>query len=152
MKVRAIRNEESPNRDEIVFNNSKLQEGFVVNYSQIISNRDYAEYDIEMNKEYTVYGIMKYNDTIYYLIIGEYNMVPQWFPSDLFEIMDNRKPFNWIYSDKIENNQNINYIESYEKLSKDYDHMTNLIDMNSNDIKIFLKEKELIDEILSFKD
>lgn len=148
MRVLCIKNIDKPSRNELIFKsvdkNKKTK--YIINNPYYNLDKYIGEYDLNIDYKYNVYGIMNYNEDIYYLIIGEKNSLPQWYPSDLFKILDNEKPEIWIINRKNKDDANIKSIESYELLAIDYNHMTDLINKDNMAIEMFLNEKELMDD------
>ena len=55
-----------------------------------------TEMGLRINKEYVIYGIIFYRDIFEYLTIDEYNK-SFWYPSEIFQIIDNRLSSLWYY-------------------------------------------------------
>ena len=78
-----------------------------------------------------------------YLILGEADC-PSWYPVELFEIIDDRIYFDWMFSYR--GGEGISAIWGYEELVRDEDYIYNLEDREEMAIRIFLDRKKEIDE------
>jgi len=98
-------------------------------------------YDITIGKEYEVYGIMIFEGKIRYLVICDNTLTPNWITNDMFEIKDNRLPYNWCCNKFVSNNIEGTII-GYKELSNNYQHLLGLMSRKPDDMKIFLEEKD----------
>ncbi|MDD2628149.1 MAG: hypothetical protein PHR25_01250 [Clostridia bacterium] len=101
------------------------------------------KFDINLNVEYEVYGIMFYKGKTRYLVICEGISVPQWILDDMFEIVDYRFPYNWYCNTFISDNLQGTVI-GYKELT-DYQHLLGLMFNYEKDVKKFLDIKEKIE-------
>ena len=82
-----------------------------------------------------------------YLLFPIDEMLPSWLPADLFEVIDQRLPFEWYFryfSDKPSNQ--IKILIGYKELVLDEAHYNDLIEVDRKAIRIFLTRKKEIDE------
>lgn len=96
---------------------------------------------------YTVYGISIWRNVLHYLIFPTDEMLPSWLPADLFEVVDERLPFEWYFryfGDK--DPSELNILLGYKELVLEEQHYVNLIELDKNAIRIFLMRKKEIDE------
>lgn len=106
------------------------------------SVKQYGNY-LEMGPEHIVYGIELYNGTLRYLITngGE---KPFWYPSDLFRITDPLMYNEWhVFVGEYQGK--LNAIWGYKELL-DPAHYQNLLEREPEDMRIFEKRKQDIDE------
>ena len=101
-----------------------------------------------IKKEYIVYGICKLQSgELTYLILGERENMPSWYPAELFKISDALQPLEWYCADhRHVKNTYIDYIWGYKELALDDTHALGLIERENKDIEIFLTRKAEIDE------
>ena len=96
-------------------------------------------YKITLGKKYTVYGILFFKNEIRYLICNDDN-VPGFFPSTLFEILENYILFDWgINSYQIEDEKIL--LIGYSDLIKDFEHLRDLIENTPDAVRTFLEYK-----------
>ncbi|MEW4130379.1 hypothetical protein [Bacillus cereus group sp. BfR-BA-01399] len=105
-------------------------------------------FNLTIEKEYIVYGICKLQSgELTYLILGERENMPSWYPAELFKISDALQPLEWYCA---EHNQvkdtTIDYIWGYKELALDDTHALGLIERENKDMELFLKRKAEIDE------
>jgi len=53
-----------------------------------------TKFHIDKNQIYTAYGLSYWRRALFYLIVDNTEL-PNWYPSDLFEVTDGRLPNNW---------------------------------------------------------
>ena len=96
-------------------------------------------YPIDVDEEFNVYGqFVDKKGIIHYLVASEHRMYnPDWFPSELFEIIDKSIPTNWYFTEV--SNSNIVAIWGFYELVYDRDFFDNLIEGDYEAISIFLK-------------
>jgi hypothetical protein len=62
-----------------------------------IGYTSYADFHLKEDEEYTVYGISIWRNVIHYLVIPSGMTLPNWLPSDLFEVTDPLIPSKWYF-------------------------------------------------------
>lgn len=141
MKVKCIKKKYVTDSSPVLFLPYPVScnEDDYISFSHGDSVDDGVIYSLQIGAEYMVYGIMEYDNTIYYLISFEEMVMPDWIPSDLFEIKDNTIPCFWIYENKFINNPNIAFILSHYEIATDLNHMLRLLQGYSSDFKDFQK-------------
>jgi hypothetical protein len=103
-----------------------------------------CEMNLEINKNYNVYGMYYIKQVIYYLIFdGE---TPDWYPSELFTIIDNRISYMWYFKkyDPIDPGLIEAFWGYYELIIID-NHYSDLVDREYKAMSIFRKRKEQMD-------
>ena len=105
-------------------------------------------FNLVIKKEYIVYGICKLQSgELTYLILGERENMPSWYPAELFKISDALQPLEWYCADhRHVKNTYIDYIWGYKELALDNTHALGLIERENKDMELFLKRKAEIDE------
>lgn len=105
--------------------------------------------NLEIRKEYVVYGIGLSNGELDYQLLGEGEDMPSWYPAELFKISDPLQPLEWYFADhKHIKETTIDYIWGYKELALDDTHALGLIEREKKDMEIFLKRKAEIDEFM----
>ncbi|MGA5696810.1 hypothetical protein CN305_12075 [Bacillus cereus] len=105
-------------------------------------------FNLTIEKEYIVYGICKLQSgKLTYLILGERENMPSWYPAELFKISDALQPLEWYCAEhKQVKDTTIDYIWGYKELALDDTHALGLIERENKDMELFLKRKAEIDE------
>ncbi|MGN7894206.1 hypothetical protein ACTJJY_19205 [Bacillus sp. 22475] len=105
-------------------------------------------FNLTIEKEYIVYGICKLQSgELTYLILGERENMPSWYPAELFKISDALQPLEWYCAEhKQVKDTTIDYIWGYKELALDDTHTLGLIERENKDMELFLKRKAEIDE------
>lgn len=104
-----------------------------------------TEYPLKKGEIYVVYGQAIIEDLLYYLVLGTYQNLPNWYPAELFEIVDGSVCFDWFFRYDIK--QFPTALWGYYELIVDKDHYENLIEREPVAVKTFLKRKKEIDEL-----
>ncbi len=105
----------------------------------IYSKDIYNEFKI--GKQYTVYGMSIYNNIVYYLITD----IPMWFPADFFEITSKLLYNEWYFEFYGNDVDELSALWGYKELL-DPIHYQNLLEREPEDMAIFRKRKQEIDE------
>lgn len=102
-------------------------------------NSEVSGYNISIDSKYFVAGIINWNNEVRYLISDD-NGIPGFFPAELFQIYNSFIMFDWeINIFNIKQKQLL--VIGYTQLAHDYNHLIGLVDMKSDDVKIFLNNK-----------
>lgn len=115
--------------------------------SMKVSGTSNTEFSVSIGNEYIVYGMMLWKGVIKYLIVGNHDK-PSWYPAELFEVKNDSLPLEWYFDFCI--TDNLEAIWGYSELVHDPEHFDLLQERDSNAIKIFLKRKQEIEEMLSY--
>ena len=109
-----------------------------------------SKFNIEIGKEYTVYSMIMWNDSLDYLIMGESSDFPTWLPSELFEVVNHLLPMIWYYTfDKYKNykgQDSFKAVWGYKEMVSDSEHYISLEEGNREALEIFSKRKRQLDE------
>jgi len=102
------------------------------------------EGSIIIEKKYTVYAIILFeNQTWYYICDETYTYYPVWNPAPFFKITNNTLSKHWCFSFNRKNNESFLGFKEWASEPYFYDRLT---DKNEREVKIFQKYKKLIDE------
>jgi len=118
------------------YSSSKNEDDFIT-FSHGSSLNDGVKYHLFVGADYVVYGIMVHDNILYYLISFEETVMPDWIPSNLFEITDSTIPYFWVINTKFHKNDDIMFILSHYEISIDFNHMIGLLQGIPSDFKSF---------------
>lgn len=104
-----------------------------------IGNTDESRFDIEVNKDYVIFGIVDFQNAIHILTIGESDF-PTWYPVELFTVTVPELPPRWFFR-YVGDEQGIVAIWGYEELVNDSSHYEALIEGDEQAISVFLRRK-----------
>lgn len=107
----------------------------------------YDKFFIQEGKEYIVYAIGISYGSVWYCICDEaYMFYPNWTPSHLFEISDNRLSRYWVFNIEKQGDKNLPYL-AFPEWANDPFFYGKLLDGDSTDPNalLFKKYKELMD-------
>ena len=97
-------------------------------------------FNLEIDKEYLVMGIMLSEKFIFYLV--DESGMPYWYLSKLFQVSDNRISPNWYFKNFIEDdNIYIDAIWGYSELCNEEDYSDQLMDRDDSAMRIYFKRK-----------
>ncbi|MCM3381549.1 hypothetical protein CHH77_20805 [Shouchella clausii] len=102
-------------------------------------------FGLDKNKNYTIYGICQWRKSLHFLIMGEEGNFPSWYPAELFNVIDNMLPLEWYFDYYV--GRDISAVWGYKELLDD-NHFDELMERNKDAVKVFLKRKQEIDELL----
>jgi hypothetical protein len=102
---------------------------------------------IKLNQTYTVYAMHLWGSLLMYLVVDD-NLLPDWYPSHLFKVTDDKIPFDSWHFNTFEPgpNRTISALWGYEEIVRSPSHFEDLIERNPGSMEIFLKAKAAIDE------
>lgn len=111
-----------------------------------ISNPD-GEVDLELGKEYTVYGVVFWdNSPWYYLCVEEDDEYPRPFAAEFFGVLDGRLSSYWRLSTVSQENGGILSSLVFDEWAKDPLFYENLLDDEINALEIFKKYRQLMNQ------
>ena len=113
--------------------------------AKALGNSDETIYPVKIGDILNVYGQNLYKGVLSYLLLGTYENLPSWYPAELFEVEDPLLPLEWYYR-YLGYDSNLSAIWGYKELVMNSEHHDNLIERDSEAIRIFLKRKKEIDE------
>lgn len=105
-----------------------------------------SEFDLELGKDYSVYGISWWSGVVFFLLLGE-GGYPRWCPSELFTITQNTIPADWFFATFLDGQKNgLQAILSYDEMVNSLDeHYDALLEYEPEAIKVFFRRKDEID-------
>lgn len=109
-----------------------------------------STFNIKIGKDYTVYSMIMWRDTLDYLILGEDSEDPSWYPAELFEVVNHLLPLVWYFTfDKYKNykgEESQTAIWGYKEMISDPDYHIALTEGKPEALEIFYKRQRQIDE------
>ena len=97
--------------------------------------------ELKIGEKYTVYAISIYKNVVRYFITD----IPTWYPADLFDASDRLLYNEWYFEFYGNDVDGLNALWGYKELL-DPVHYQNLLERESEDIAIFAKRKQEIDD------
>lgn len=95
---------------------------------------------LKIDREYLVYGIIYYQEGLRYLIYDDLDLAT-WYPTELFEVTENKVPETWYYQFEGYQEEGITAIWGYDELVHSEKHFDGLSEQENEDILLFLKRK-----------
>lgn len=108
------------------------------------NSTEYIREYLEINKIYTIYGIMIIEGTINYLVSYGLSNSPSFEPAEFFEVVEHTLPSQWYYHYYGE--AVVEAIWGYKELALDVKHNVELTEGETAAIKTFYIRKNEIDE------
>jgi hypothetical protein len=100
---------------------------------------------LEVDKEYTVMGIMKSDNCTYYLV-DDYGII-SFCPYQLFNVTDSELSKDWHFREfkrGVDSSNSWDFIISYYELCFDDNHYINLLEQEESDTNLYLMRKQQI--------
>lgn len=112
------------------------------------------KYNIEIGKSYTIYAMIFWGGSLDYLVTSD-SENPNWYPAELFEVVDHLLPLVWYFTFKKYKNYKGEdsqiAIWGYKEMIADPSHYIALTEEKQEALDIFLKRKQQIDEYEEIK-
>src|SRR3990170_5456101 len=108
------------------------------------------EFDLTVGKVYLVYGMLHGSRAIKYLISDKQYNFPNWYPAELFEVIDHSLPISW-YFNFCGYDKHVNAIWGYKELLNS-NHFINILERKEKDLDIFFERKKEINLDENFRD
>lgn len=109
-----------------------------------MGNTQQATMPLKVGEVYTVYGQMIYKDVLQYLVIGTDENLPTWYPAELFEVVQPLKYYEEYYA--YGKDALISAIWGFKELVLQDNYIYDLVERETDAVRIFLKRKKEIDE------
>lgn len=111
-----------------------------------------TEYHLQIGKLYVVYGISLWRGRLSYLVSDAPHDSPNWYPIELFKIVDHSLPSNWHFNFYGYGEKHfLNALWGYEELLN-LDHYDNILEREGKDLLLFFKRKQEINLDENFRD
>lgn len=106
-----------------------------------------GEIDLEIGKEYTVYGIVFWDNSPWYYICSEdYDEYPKPFAAEFFEIIESHLSFYWRLSTVDQGEGEILSSLVFDEWAKSPDFYERLIESDYEAMDLFNKYRQLMDQ------
>src|SRR5688500_190576 len=106
-----------------------------------------SEFDLDIGKEYVVYGICIWKGLLSYLLMGE-GLHPHWYPSELFSITQRELPPDWYFAYFGDSDgRDLQALWGYYELINSEDHFDELSELEKDALQVFLIRKAETDEV-----
>ena len=105
-----------------------------------------SEFDLEIGKEYVVYGISFWKGLLNYLVIGE-GMYPSWYPAELFTVLRSEIPPGWHFTYRSKKDgYEVAAVWGYEELVNSEDHFDDLSNLEQKALDVFAERRKQVDK------
>ena len=107
-----------------------------------LSHGYFAEsvFRIAIGKEYLVFGMALWDSRLMVLLSDEDDL-PNWYPVELFSLVDPRLPTDWMCNVNMKNEGGLKAVWGYESLVLDDEHHDALQERESGALEIFQNER-----------
>lgn len=95
-----------------------------------------SRFSLVMGHEYTVHAMSIWRSALMVLLLDANNL-PNWYPIEIFEVLDGHLPKNWFFRKIQDENSLLDAIWGYKEIVLDSVHYDALIDRVPDAIKIF---------------
>lgn len=104
---------------------------------------------LQLGAVYVVYAISVWNGSLNYLIVPREATLPNWYPADLFDVIDQTLHVETYYDYYgKEDARGVNALWGYKEMTSEPNHYVDLIEREPKAISTFLKRKAEIDATL----
>lgn len=108
------------------------------------SNFTAAEYDLVVGRVYDVFGQAIFEGRLIYLVDPESACKPNWYPAELFDVVDRMLPASWKFAFFGRHYLNdLGAIWGYADLVEEPDHFNALAERHSEALRVFERQKIL---------
>jgi hypothetical protein len=107
---------------------------------------DFGTLGLQFGEVYLVMAMVLFKDTKYLYYLIDINGKPNWFPNELFELVDGSLPSKWsfrIYSK--EDEIDIYCIWGYDEICNQDDHFDQLIERDREALNVYFRNKMLLE-------
>jgi len=98
-------------------------------------------FNVSTGKEYPVFGMALWQGAIILLLVDDTDK-PNWYSLELFAVSDPRLPSDWLFSNTVAVEHDVEAIWGYERLATDPQHYEGLIERHRNAVEAFEKERQ----------
>jgi hypothetical protein len=104
-----------------------------------------SEFDLQLGKEYVVYGISIWKGILGFLAVGE-GGYPHWYPAEIFTVSRNEVPSEWYFAFYLEREgAELNAVWGYDELVNSETYFDELSNLGANAISIFQARRRQMD-------
>jgi len=96
-------------------------------------------FNVTIGSEYAVLGIAVYKGIVCFLLVDDVSL-PNWYPADLFSVVDSRIPANWFSALYPGNAAALGFLIGYRALIFDERHYDALLERDPEALEIFHRE------------
>jgi|GEM_PF-3465647 len=100
------------------------------------NKRKESTQEIVVGKEYTVYGMVMFDFSLYYLIVSSINR-PSFLRADYFQIEDSSLSEDWVFAYKGQEKLSVQAIWGYRLLVESESHYNGLIERERSELDYF---------------
>lgn len=116
--------------------------GDVPNEEKSSEGLDSVIYDIDVGSTYIIYGQSIFKGKLKYLIDPQDNSRPNWYPAELFDIVDGFPGENWEFQYfPIDAKNDLGALWGYRELVRDVEHFNNLAEREETALLAFARQK-----------
>ena len=102
-----------------------------------------SRFDVVVGRKYTVFGLAIFARRLHFLIDPDDACRPNWYPPELFEVMDGRVPNSWVFDFYPEGySDDLGAICGYGNLVNDPEHFNALAEREPDALAVFARYKE----------
>lgn len=106
-----------------------------------------GEVDLDIGKEYTVYGVVFWdNSPWYYICVEEYDEYPKPFAAEFFNVSDDRLSSHWKLSAIVQEEREVLSSLVFEEWAKDPSFYERLIEDDSEASALFNNYRQLMNQ------
>lgn len=98
-----------------------------------------SEFRLSVGKEYPVYGMALWRGHLLLLLCDE-NGLPNWYPTEIFDISDAEMPFGWKFAYFLEPDSLLQALWGYDELITTKGHYDALLERDEDALRIFFQQ------------
>lgn len=101
-----------------------------------------SAFSVSVGKEYEVFAMSLWSGAILLLLADEHHL-PNWFPLELFSLIDPGLPADWSFWPNLANKNGLQALWGYERLITDASHYDGLVERDPEALRHFYEEEQL---------
>jgi len=102
-------------------------------------------WDLSLGEIYTVYSISVCKNVLHYLVVPEECGLPDWYPAELFEVVNEKLPENTYFKNFTGDPRGLNALWGYQEMVLNYSHYGDLLERQEHALHIFHLRKQEFD-------
>ena len=108
-----------------------------------------VDFGMRVDREYVVYAVSMWKSVLHYLVIPENTSLPFWYPAAIFQVTDQRVPSSWYFGHPFGGDgTDVAFELGYEEIVRNMRHSDDLVERETEAIRIFLARKDEIERSL----